>query len=94
MANITRQHVESFLVAERDSVSPATRNQICHSLQAFWSTSISARRRAVLFVSSAMDGVGDYLQDLAFANDIGLYWSETPDDLVSARPVGDLSLTE
>ena len=46
--------------------------------------------QTVLFVSSAMDGVGDYLQDLAFANDIGLYWSENPDDLESARPVGDL----
>jgi uncharacterized membrane protein len=50
--------------------------------------------QTVLFVSSAMDGVGDYLQDLAFANDVGLYWSENPDDLESARPVGDLTPTE
>lgn len=50
--------------------------------------------QTVLFVSSAMDGVGDFLQDLAFANDVGLYWSENPDDLKSARPVGDLTPTE
>jgi uncharacterized membrane protein len=50
--------------------------------------------QTVLFVSSAMDGVGEYLQDLAIANDVGLYWSENPDDLESARPVGDLTATE
>jgi uncharacterized membrane protein len=50
--------------------------------------------QTVLFVSSAMDGVGDYLQDLAAANDVGLYWSDSPDDLQSARPVGDLTATE
>lgn len=50
--------------------------------------------QTVLFVSSSMDGVGDYLQDLAVANDVGLFWTEDSDNLESARPIGDLTPTE
>jgi hypothetical protein len=48
----------------------------------------------VLFVSTADAGLADFVNDLAIANDVGLFWSQTSDNLEDARPLGDLTTTE
>ncbi len=48
----------------------------------------------VLFVSTADDGLADFVNDMAVANDVGLFWSTTSDNLEEAKPLGDLTTTE
>jgi DNA-binding transcriptional ArsR family regulator len=48
----------------------------------------------VLFVSSAFDGVKEFVRDLAVANEISLYWTSSPDRLEDATPLGEVTPTE
>ncbi len=48
----------------------------------------------VLFVSTAHAGLADFVNDMAGANDVGLFLSTSSDNLEDARSLGDLTTTE